>query len=154
MLPVWFEKILLYGHIGVILEFWFTGARSLFNRHWKLTTSSYLWMLPVYGVTGLLMEVVGASVVAPFWAKAFLFVPLIYGAEALSGATLAGLTGFLERFLGGAQGGVIPWEYQKSNWAPFGLVNFRYAPFWYLLALAFDPISHWILKVISVAGQL
>lgn len=151
---MWWQKLLLYGHIGILLEFWFTGARSLFRRHWKLTTSSYLWMLPIYGCTALLMEAVKTAIPWPFYFKAFLYVPLIYGAEALSGATLKVLTGVLQRFLGGAQGGVVPWEYEKSNWAPFGLVNFRYAPIWYLVALGFDPVAAFIRAVLDSAARL
>lgn len=151
---MWWQKLLLYGHVGILLEFWFTGARNLCKRHWKLTTSSYLWVLPVYGVTGILMEVIRQSIPWPFWLKAFLYVPLIYGAEALSGATLAALTGLLQRFLGGVQGGTVPWEYEKSSWTPLGLVNFRYAPFWYLVALAFDPIADFIRAVLDAAARL
>lgn len=151
---MFWQKLLIYGHIGILLEFWFTGAHSLFQRHWKLTSYSYLWCVPIYGFTALLMEVVGQSVPWPFYLKPFIYVPLIFGAEALSGATLKGLTGLLQRFLGGAQGDVVPWEYQKSNWAPFGLVNFRYAPFWFVVALAFDPLSTWMRKVLVVAASL
>ena len=151
---MWWQKLLLYGHIGILLEFWFTGARSLFKRHWKLTSSSYLWMIPIYGVTGLFMEVIATTVPWPFYLKALLYVPLIYGAEALSGASIAGLTKQLQRFLGGFQVGLIPWEYEKSSWAPAGLVNFKYAPFWYLLALGFDPIAAFIRHAVNVAGQL
>lgn len=151
---MWWQKLLLYGHIGLLLEFWFTGLRSLFKRHWKLTSSSYLWMLPVYGVTALLLEVVGQSVPWPFYYKAFLYVPIIYGSEALAGANLKGITGLLQKYLGGLQGDVVPWEYEKSNWAPFGLINLRYAPIWYFVALGFDPLSTWIRKLLTAAAAL
>lgn len=154
MLPLWLQKALLYGHIGVLLEFYFTGAASLTKRHWKLTTSSYIWMVPVYGATALLLEVVSQSVQAPFYLKAFIYVPLIFGAEALSGAFLKAFTALLQRFLGGVQGGTVPWEYPLSKWSPAGLVNFRYTPFWLLVALAFDPITDWISRVIVMASRL
>jgi len=150
---MWLQKFLVYGCLGLLIEVLFTSFSSLFSRHWKLTGNTYLWMLWPYGLTALLLEAVSSAVQWPFWAKAFIYVPIFYGAEALSGVTIATATKFLQWAFGGHQGGVVPWDYQKSLWSPMGLINLRYVPFWFLLALAFDPISGFLTKVLRAAGQ-
>ena len=149
---MWWQQFLLYGCLGLLIEVVFTGLWHLFSRQWKLTGYTYLWMAPVYGATALMLDVVSHAVPWPFYAKAFLYVPIIYGAEALSGATIIFITGLLQRFIGGSQGGVIPWDYAKSRWSPMGLINFRYIPFWFILGLAFDPISGVLTAVLRGAA--
>lgn len=135
------EKMLLYGCIGLLIEVVFTSVTSLLRKHWKATGATYLWMLPVYGLTGVCLEAVNDHVAWPWYAKAFIYLPIIYGAEALSGGVIMLVTMYLQKWLGGSGGGVIPWDYGKSAWTPFGLVNFSYLPYWLVVALSFDTIS-------------
>lgn len=137
---IW-QKFLLYGFIGMQIEVLFTGIASLFSKNWKLTGNTYLWMLVPYGVAALILEAVSSALPWPFWAKAFVYVPIIYGIEGLSGWTIKTLTGLGQKIFGGHGGGTVIWEYSKSKWAPFGVINLKYAPFWLVLALCFDPIS-------------
>jgi hypothetical protein len=150
---IWFQKLLLYGHVGILLEFWFTGIVSLLRKHWKATGVSYIWMIWVYGMTGIAMEVMSLGIDWPFYFKAFLYMPVIYGAEALSGLAIMTITGLLQKWFGGAGGGVVPWEYEKSRWTPMGLVNFRYAILWFGVALGFDWLSAILRRVVNfIAG--
>lgn len=130
------EKALVYGCLGILIEFFFTGFGSLIKKNWKATGYSYLWMLPIYGFTALVMEAISQGVHWPFYLKAFLYVPVIYGVEALSGYTIKLLIGH------------IPWDYSKSAWTPMGLINLKYAPFWLVLAMAFDPITDFLTKLL------
>ena len=139
---MWWARVILFGCVGVLVEHVFTGVSSLLRRRWKATSTSYLWMAPIYGLTGLALEAIGDHLPWPIYFKALLYVPVIYGAEAVSGALLAALTGVLQKFFGGSGGGTVPWDYGKSRWSPFGVVNFKYLGFWYLLALAVEPASH------------
>jgi uncharacterized membrane protein len=93
-------------------------------------------MFPIYGFAALALEAISESVDWPFYLKAFLYVPVIYGVEALSGYIIKLLIGH------------IPWDYQKSHWTPMGLINLKYAPFWLMLAMAFDPITHFLTKLL------
>lgn len=136
MLLILLQKALVYGCLGVLIEFFFTGIGSLFKKNWKATGHSYLWMLPIYGFTALIMEAISQGVPWPFYLKAFLYVPIIYGVEALSGWGIKLIIGH------------IPWDYGKSKWTPFGLVNLTYAPFWLILAMAFEPITDFLTKLI------
>lgn len=131
------QKIFFYGCMGILIEFFFTSIHSLFIKNWKATGYSYLWMLPIYGVTALFIEAISESVPWPFYIKAFLYVPVIYGVEALSGWTIQKLIG------------VIPWDYKKSAWTPMGLINLKYAPFWLVLAMCQEPISVYLRKMIN-----
>lgn len=133
---VFLEKVLVYGCLGILIEFFFTSFGSLLKKNWKATGYSYLWMLPIYGFTALALEVISQAITWPFYLKSFLYVPIIYGVEALSGWTIQQIIGH------------IPWDYQKSTWTPMGLINLKYAPFWLLLAMAFDPITGFLTKLL------
>lgn len=153
MLLTVLQKFLVYGHLGILIEFWFTGIYSLYDKNWKMTGYSYLPMIFIYGVTALILEALSAALPWPFYLKAFVYVPIIYGIEALSGWTLKLVTGFIQKRLGGHGGDVIPWDYSKSKWTPMGLINLKYAPFWLILALAFGPISTYVAKVLRLAAN-
>jgi uncharacterized membrane protein len=131
------QKLLVFGCLGILIEFFFTSIHSLLVKNWKATGYSYLWMLPIYGFTALALEGISDAVPWPFFLKAFLYVPVIYGVEALSGWTLQRLIGH------------IPWDYQKSKWTPMGLINLKYAPFWLLLAMAFDAITEFLNRLLK-----
>lgn len=148
------QKFLVYGCLGVLIENFFTGVASLVKRHWKATTNSYLWMVPIYGFTAFALEGLHDALPWPFYLRALVYMPVIYGVEALSGYALEKLTGLLQRWFGGSGGGVVPWDYSKSAWTPMGLINLAYAPFWFLLALAFDPISSWLHRVLMFLAKM
>lgn len=151
---IFLQKLLVYGCLGIIIEFFFTGVGSLISKNWKLTGNSYLWMIPVYGATAMALEGVSSALPWPFWLKAFIYVPIIYGTEALSGWTIKVLTKKLQDRFGGHGGDVIPWDYSKSKWTPMGLINLKYAPFWLALAMAFDPISLYLRKALNYLAKM
>jgi len=102
-----------------------------------------------------LLDAVRMALPWPFYLKALVYLPLIYGIEALSGLLIVTLTTLLERWFGGTGGGVVVWEYKKSAWAPMGLINLSYAPFWLILALGFDWIAAGVQKiVVFIATQV
>ncbi len=131
-------KLIAYGHIGFLLEIWFTGLHSIFLAKDKTgSATTYLPMFLIYGFTALALEGVSQALAWPFYLKALLYVPIIYGVEGLSGYTLKMLIG------------KIPWDYQHGPWTPMGLINLKYAPFWLLVSMAFDPIASILAKVLN-----
>ncbi len=130
------EKTIIYGCLGLLVEVFFTGIGSLIRKHWDATAKTYLWMVGVYGLTALLLEVVSEAISWPFYLKAFIYVPIIFGAEGLS-------AWIIKRIIGR-----VPWDYGVSHWTPAGFVNFKYAPYWFLLALAFDPITAFLTRLL------
>lgn len=135
------EKAVIYGCLGLLIEVFFTGISSLIRKHWDATCKTYLWMGPIYGVTALILEAVSDAITWPFYLKAFIYVPIIYGAEGLSAWVLKSIIGR------------VPWDYGLSHWTPMGFVNFSYLPFWLILALGFDAIAEIIRKIIIFAGS-
>ena len=143
------QKFLLYGCIGILIEFFFTSAGSFLRRRWALTGQSYGWMFPVYGITALALEFISEHLTWPFWLKAFVYVLVIYLTEAFTGIVIKYLTKLLQKWFGGSGGGVIIWDYGRSWWSPAGLINLKYVFFWYVLALGFGPLSVYLKKIIG-----
>jgi hypothetical protein len=137
-------KLFVYGHLGFLIEIWFTGLHSLiFNKDLRGRAVTYLPMFLIYGTTALILENVSEALPWPFYFKAFVYIFIIYFAEGFSGWVLKKTTGR------------IPWDYGLSRWTPFGLINLSYVPFWFLLALSFDIITHAIYKiVVFVSSQM
>lgn len=134
-------KLLVYGHLGFLIEIWFTGIHSvIFDKDKNATAVTYLPMCLVYGVASLILEAVSDVLPWPFYFKAFVYVFIIYLMEGTSGWLLKKLTGR------------IPWEYPKSFWAPMQLINLKYFPFWFGVALAFDPITSFLTKLLRAVA--
>jgi hypothetical protein len=151
--PIWLIKVLVYGHLGVLLEFYFTGLGALFKKSWKLTGCSYLWMPVLYGGMALILEEVSRLIPWPFYFKAFVYVGVIYTSEAAFGMTLLFVTKYLQKWFGGSDGGQVPWNYGRK-WTLLGAVEPRYFPFWYVLALTFGPLSDKMNQLLRMVGSV
>jgi hypothetical protein len=125
---VW-RRFLGYGASGWLIEVVMTGVCSVvIDRDGSATAKTYLWMLPVYGSGGLLLERLSGRVRG--WrrpARALAYLPFIYGVEYGSGR-------LLRRFLGRC-----PWDYGCGE-GTSRLVRLDYAPLWFLVALLFEPL--------------
>lgn len=130
-------KLAAYGCIGWVIEILFTGFYSLLVQKNKSAVAvSYLWMGPIYGLAGIVLELVQDSLPWPWYLKPLVYLPLIYGIEGVSGWAIRKVTGR------------CPWEYPASKWAPLGLIHLGYSPFWLLLGFLFDPISAILGKIV------
>jgi len=132
------EKAFAYGNLGILVEFWFTGLHSLWTGNKKGTGHSYVAMFLVYIVAGFVLEWIRFNLDWHFFWKAFVYVPVIYAIEFFSGLTMLYVLG------------VVPWRYPKSKWAPLELVRIDYAIFWFVLALAFEPIAVVLHRVVDI----
>lgn len=121
----------LFGLFGIVLEVLFTGVKNIIKGNWKGAGETYVWMIPVYMIAAGCMSIVhvlcGDSV--PFLIRGILYLIVIYDIELLSGTLLQVLIG------------VVPWDYGDSRWTPFGVINLKYAPLWYLVALIYEPLA-------------
>jgi uncharacterized membrane protein len=137
------QKAAFYGCIGLLIEVVFTGIHSLFiQKNLKATGYTYLYMFPVYAFAGITLEALNDGLVAPFYIRAIIFTPVIYGIEAISGLCLLSLIGF------------IPWDYKHSKFSPLGLVNFKYIFWWFGLAMLFPWVSYLVKKVVGLLVTL
>ena len=132
------RRLLGYGFTGWALEVAFTAAGdSLRLRDRRLRGHSYLWMLPIYGGGGLLLERLHerlASRGVPRWRRSLAYMLGIFGVEFGSAA-------LLERLLG-----EVPWRY-VSGLNVRGYVRLDYAPFWYACGWLFEPLEREMRKL-------
>jgi hypothetical protein len=126
------RRFIGWGLAGWALEVAFTGVSSgLRRRDRRLLGHSYLWMLPIYGAGGLLLEALHDRLAArrvPRWLRSLAYTAGIYGVEYSSAA-------FMDRVTG-----TVPWRYM-SGLHLRGYVRLDYAPFWYACGWLFEPLA-------------
>jgi hypothetical protein len=117
---------------GLLIEVVFTGLYSLLNGNIKLTCQTSLWMVLVYGTARCLFDYLCVTLHYNRFTMACIYTPLIYFQEFIWGLLFLKV---LKKRL---------WDYGLSHWSPMGLINFRYLPAWFLLALFFDKINYFL----------
>src|SRR3954465_2211379 len=95
------------GVAGWISEIVTTGLRSHGrDGDWRLTGTTYLWMLPIYGSAALLFKPAHERVRAqgwPWWQRGALWTAGIFAVEAATGAAIRRVTG------------EVPWDYARRR---------------------------------------
>jgi hypothetical protein len=132
------ERALVYGLAGWCSEIVTTGIRSRGrDGNWRLTGTTYLWMLPIYGVAAVLFEPAHDAAKRagwPRWARGAAWTGGIYLVEAASGEAIRSVTG------------EVPWDYSRprgskpvpTHWR--GLVRPAYAPVWFAVGLGMEQL--------------
>jgi hypothetical protein len=133
------ERVLGYGLAGWCSEVLTTGLRSRGrDGSWRLTGTTYLWMLPIYGLAAEATRPVrdGARRSGtPWWQRGLAWTVGIYAVEAATGEALRRATG------------EVPWDYARArggrpvpaHWR--GLVRPAYAPVWFLVGLGAERLD-------------
>lgn len=133
------ERALVYGLAGWCSEVVSTGLRSHGrDGDWRLSSHTYLWMLPIYGVAAFLFEPAYHATKragTPWWGRASLWTAGIFAVEAASGEAIRRLTG------------EVPWDYARPrgskpvpvHWR--GLVRPAYAPMWFAVGLGMEALD-------------
>jgi hypothetical protein len=121
-------QLFSYGVFGMMIEVFFTICRSLYKRNWRLTGETHGYALFMYGTAGIVFDTLHNLLHWHPILMGLVYTPLIYLQEFGWGWGLKKLTGR------------CPWDYGLSRWSPAGLINFRYLPFWFILACLFDPV--------------
>ncbi|HEU5034981.1 MAG TPA: hypothetical protein VFT62_09530 [Mycobacteriales bacterium] len=130
------HRFLAYGLAGWCSEILTTGLRSHGrDGDWRLTGTTYLWMLPIYGVAAIAFEPAhDAARGWPWWQRALTWTAGIYAVEAAAGELIRALTG------------EVPWDYSRArgrkpepaHWR--GLVRPAYAPVWFAVGLGLEQL--------------
>jgi uncharacterized membrane protein len=132
------RRFLAYGFVGWAVEVGFTAVGdSVWLRDRRLRGHSYLWMLPIYGAGGLLLERLHERLATrgtARWARALSYMACIYAVE-FGGASL------LNRLIGD-----VPWRYVNGINLR-GYVRLDYAPFWYGCGWLFEPLERELRKL-------
>lgn len=122
-------RFVIYGALGWIVEILWTGMGSLLRRDPRLTATTYLWMFPIYGGGGLLLERLYPVIAGQPWVvRGLVWVMAIFCIEYV--------TGWLIR----AAVGQSPWNYGGAALALGELIRLDYAPAWFLLGLVFERL--------------
>jgi hypothetical protein len=126
------RRFFAYGALGLGVEVVFTSiGRALRTRDLRLSGTTYLWMLPIYGAGGLLLERLHARLIRrglPPPVRALVATGAIYGIEYGAGSLLRSAIG------------QCPWRYERGvSWR--GYVRLDYAPYWYGAALLFELLQ-------------
>ncbi len=125
----WAWMALGYGMMGLLVECIFTGLSSWIDRDAAGTCKTYLCMVPLYALAGLTLHWIKLWWPLHILLAGLVYVPIIYAYE------------FAYGWLWRKFSGRCPWDYGNNGWSIKGLIRLDYAPAWYGLALAFDPIS-------------
>jgi len=142
------QRFLAYGLAGWCSEIVTTGIRSHGrDGDWRLTGTTYLWMLPIYGVAAVLFEPAYAEArrrEIPWPARGALWTAGIFAVEAATGEAIRQVTG------------EVPWDYSRArgrkpvprHWR--GLVRPAYAPLWFAVGLGMERL-HDLLDRVEIA---
>lgn len=136
-----FQQFVAYGFFGLVIENIFTGLWSLLHGDKRTTTTSYLWMIFIYGLGGLQMQTLHGLGWNPFL-LALIYVPVIYVNEFCWGL-------FLDKLLG-----KCPWDYGRGRHTIMGYIRIDYAPLWFLLALGFELSAGWVQKALNLLSTV
>lgn len=136
-------KVVVWGLIGLLIEVFFTGIKSAVKKPHTAEGTTYLWMLPIYGIGSILFEYISHNVRCVEPVKAVVLVVALYVVEFTSGAAL--------RYILGR----CPWDYNSptGGWHKMsirGLVRVDYVVWWYILSLSFVYIYPTVNRLIEM----
>lgn len=123
------KRFVVYGLLGWTMEVFWTGLGSLLKGNLMLSSFTYLWMFPIYGLAVFLENVHDRIDSLPWYVRGGIWVVIILSLEYLTGWLLLS-------FLG-----KCPWDY--SDVTPYhihGLIRLDYIPAWFLAGLIFERI--------------
>jgi Putative ABC-transporter type IV len=144
------QRALAYGLAGWCSEVLTTSIRSHGrDGDWRLTGTTYAWMLPIYGVAAVAFEPADDAARRrgiPWWHRGLAWTAGIYAVEAASGEVLR------------AAIGEVPWDYSRrrgakpvpTHWR--GLVRPAYAPVWFAVGMGMERL-HALLDRIEIAPK-
>ncbi|KNZ68220.1 hypothetical protein Tfer_3247 [Thermincola ferriacetica] len=125
------KRFIIYGTIGLVMEFFWTGMGALLAGDWRLKTYSSLWMFLIYG-SGVFLEFVHDRIRNwPWLIRGVFWTAIIFAAEYLSGWFLRSIFG------------VAPWTY-TNRYAIDGLIRLDYAPVWFFMGLFFEKLHDYL----------
>jgi hypothetical protein len=139
-----FILFLVMGSIGITTEIFFTAFYEIVIKHQNnlaLKGASYVWMLPIYGLTAYAFPPVIERLKSwNFFMRSFFFAIGILVVEYIMGALLKFLTGS------------CPWEYQEG-WHLHGFIRFDYFPLWMIFSMGVEKILVWLAPRLEWTGE-
>lgn len=132
------KRFFIYGLLGWTMEILWTGFLSAVAGDWRLMSTTYMWMFPIYGLAIFLEPIHDHIRGWSWWMRGVLWVSVIWFIEFSAGFFIQSLTG------------TIPWDYTKSPWQVAGLIRIDMAPLWFLVGLLFEKLHDYLVQVIKI----
>ncbi len=110
----------------------------MLREDWRLAGTTYLWMLPIYGLA-VFLEPLHDAIRRWHWAfRGLIWVGIIWAIEFFTGGTIALTVG------------TCPWDYSgKTPYEVLGLIRLDYAPAWFVLGLLFERLHDWLEQLLA-----
>lgn len=125
-----FIRCLLFAFIGLLIEVFFTAGSKLLAGNWVMSGNTSPWMMPVYGLLGVLIMPIRTVLVRrgiPLPLRAVVYMIGIFVIEYVSGTIFRAF-------------GLVIWDYSHYAYNLHGQITLMYAPFWFTLGLAIEPL--------------
>ena len=121
------------------MEIIWTGLLSAFAGDVRLTSTTYLWMFPIYGLAVFLEPLHDSIRHDPWWLRGFIWLAAIWTIELSTGALIKALTG------------AIPWDYSGSSpWQVGGLIRLDMAPLWFGVGFLFERLHDYLAETLQI----
>jgi len=132
-------QFILCGFLGWISEVIFTGAIDPFqNRRFSLTSTTYIWMFPIYGLLAFCYPPVHDMIGGQAWyIRGVIYMFGFFIVEYITGWLLLKATGD------------YVWHY-TSKFNLNGLIQAQYAPVWFFAGLGFEKAYPYIVRISKV----
>lgn len=130
-------RFIIYGLLGWCMEVFWTGLGSLLKGDVKLTSWTYLWMFPIYGLAIILEPIHKKLRNSHVILRGCIYTLIIFTIEYSTGWALRIILG------------VCPWDYSDSPFSISGIIRLDFAPLWFIAGLLFEKV-HDILSEVNI----
>lgn len=133
-------QFILCGLLGWVSEVVFTGITDPFkNKRFSLTSTTYLWMFPIYGLLAFCYPPIHDIIRNYDWfVRGFIYMIAFFAVEYVTGWILKKVTGD------------FVWQY-TSRFNLHGLIQLPHAPVWFFAGLGFEKIYPYIVRLSKVS---
>ncbi len=121
-------RYVIYGLLGWSMEIIWTGIHSLLNGDVKLQGTTYLWMLPIYGLAVFLEPLHDKIRHLPWIVRGGIWSVIILVLEYITGWIIQGIVG------------TSPWDYSGATYNIKGLIRLDYIPVWFVVGLIYEKL--------------
>ncbi len=119
------KRFLFYGTLGWCLEVLWTGAGSFLRGDIRMSSQTYMWMFPIYGLAVFLEPVHDRISSWPVMLRGGIYTFLIFFTEYSTGCMLKLLLG------------VCPWSY-NDYLSVQGIITLNFIPVWFAAGFLFE----------------
>ncbi len=136
-------RFVIFGVLGLAFEVFGTGLGQLRHGHIVMRGYSSPWMIPVYGMLGVVFWPIAARLRAariPLPLRAVVYMLGIFAVEFVSGMVFLAVG--LNRF--NADRNHAVWDYTGEPYSLYGQISARFIPAWYFLGLIAERAYLWV----------